>query len=138
MKHADCHRQASGRASRLVLRQVPKLLSGLALLAGTVCVVTASTSMASDTPLTVASSSKLSSYPGAPRLKRDSTVDVPALTQRAYAGNANAQYALASLYEQGGSGVKKDLSYAVSWYEEAAHNGLKVAAEKLKLLSSAP
>ncbi len=72
------------------------------------------------------------------RILRESKVDVSALTQRAYEGNANAQYALASLYEQGGSGVKKDLSFALSWYEEAAHNGLRIAAEKLKNLSSTP
>ena len=70
--------------------------------------------------------------------KREPKVDVPALTKRAYDGNANAQYALASLYEQGGNGVKKDLSYAVSWYEEAAHNGLHIAAEKLQNLSNTP
>ena len=134
MKHGTCLR----RASRLVLRLVPRLTSSLALLAGTLSVVMASTSMASDAGLTLASNSTSSTYPSAPTSKRDPKVDVPALTQRAYAGNANAQYALASLYEQGGSGVKKDLSYAVSWYEEAAHNGLKVATEKLKLLSSTP
>lgn len=118
------------------LQPASRLASRLALLAGTLCVVTASISMASDVAITVASN--LPSSASVSLSKRDHKVDVPALTQRAYAGNANAQYALASLYEQGGSGVKKDLSYAVSWYEEAAHNGLKVATEKLKVLSGTP
>ena len=70
--------------------------------------------------------------------RSNSKVDVPALTKRAFEGNANAQYALASLYERGENGVKKDLAYAVSWYEEAAHNGLKVASEKLRILGDTP
>lgn len=57
------------------------------------------------------------------------------LTKRAYAGNAKAQYALAKMYEEGAEGLPKNLAYALSWYEEAAHNGLKIAAKRLKHLA---
>lgn len=54
------------------------------------------------------------------------------LKKLAFAGNAKAQFSLGLIYEEGRGGIKKDLAYALSWYEEAAHNGLKAAANKLK------
>lgn len=66
----------------------------------------------------------------------DERVDLKALTRRAQAGNAHAQYALALAYEEGRGGIKKDIAAALSWYEEAARNGLKIAIEKLRAISS--
>lgn len=63
------------------------------------------------------------------RLKQ---VDLEDIKRRAFAGNAQAQFALGLIYEEGRDGIKKDLAYALSWYEEAAHNGLKSAIQKLQ------
>lgn len=65
-------------------------------------------------------------------------IDLKTLTRRAHAGNPHAQYALAVIYEEGRDGIKKDLAYAVSWYEEAARNGLKLATDKLHSLDPEP
>lgn len=65
----------------------------------------------------------------------DDRVDLQALTRRAQAGNAHAQYALAMIYEEGRGGIKQDLATALSWYEEAARNGLKIAVEKLRAIT---
>lgn len=62
-------------------------------------------------------------------------VDLKTLTRRAHAGNAHAQYALALAYEEGRGGIKKDVATALSWYEEAARNGLKIAIERLHSLT---
>jgi TPR repeat protein len=59
-----------------------------------------------------------------------------AVYNRALGGDARAQYQLAELYEKGQGGMKKDLGSAVSWYEEAAHNGLKIALSHLRKLDT--
>ncbi len=59
-----------------------------------------------------------------------------AVYDRALNGDANAQYQLAQLYENGQGGMKKNLGSAVSWYEEAAHNGLKIALNRLQKLAT--
>lgn len=56
------------------------------------------------------------------------------LVRDAHAGNAQAQYALALIYEEGRGGIQQDLAYAMSWYEEAARNGLKRANDRLHKL----
>lgn len=53
------------------------------------------------------------------------------LERRANGGDARAQYALGRLYEEG-SGVRKNFGYAISWYEEAARNGSRAAALKIR------
>jgi TPR repeat protein len=63
---------------------------------------------------------------------------VKALTKRAYAGNAKAQYALAKMYEEGTEGLPKNFAIALSWYEEAARNGMKLAAARLQHLEEEP
>lgn len=60
--------------------------------------------------------------------------EVQDLTSKANSGNASAQFRLGYLYESGKGGLNKDLSYAISWYEEAARNGNRAAAKKLKTL----
>ncbi len=60
--------------------------------------------------------------------------EIQTLTSKANSGNASAQFRLAYLYENGKGGLRKDLSYAISWYEEAARNGNRAAAKKLKTL----
>ncbi len=54
---------------------------------------------------------------------------------KALAGDAKAQFELAKIYELGTAGVKPDLASALSWYEEAARNGLKVASYRIKMLN---
>lgn len=53
---------------------------------------------------------------------------------KALAGDAKAQFELAKMYEHGKAGGKPDLASALSWYEEAARNGLKVASYRIKML----
>lgn len=57
-------------------------------------------------------------------------------TMAANQGAAQAQFNLAQIYEEG-RGTKSDMAYALSWYEEAARNGYKVASEKLRTLGGA-
>ena len=54
---------------------------------------------------------------------------------KALAGDAKAQFELAKMYELGKAGGKPDLASALSWYEEAARNGLKVASYRIKMLN---
>jgi len=68
------------------------------------------------------------------RKTQSERIDLDGLTAKAYAGNANAQYSLAVIYEEGHGGIKKDLAYALSWYEEAARNGFKAASRKIREL----
>lgn len=70
-----------------------------------------------------ASPSRLKSVAEYPEFKR--------LVRDAHAGNPQAQYALAIIYEEGRVGIQKDIAYAMSWYEEAARNGLKRANDRL-------
>lgn len=69
-------------------------------------------------------------------LKNASKTNLDSLKHQAHVGNAKAQFALGLIYEQGHGGVKKDLAYAISWYEEASRNGLKAAAKRLASLTS--
>jgi TPR repeat protein len=55
--------------------------------------------------------------------------------QRAMRGDPLAQFELASFYEKGQEGLAKNVSYAVSWYEESAHNGFQQALLRLKTLT---
>lgn len=64
-----------------------------------------------------------------------SLFDIRRIRAEAFRGNAQAQFDLAVLYEEGRGGIKRDLAYALSWYEEAARNGLRLAREKLARLS---
>jgi TPR repeat protein len=48
-------------------------------------------------------------------------------------GNVDAQYSLASLYEQG-EGTEKNIENAIYWYKKAAENGCHEAKENLNLL----
>lgn len=54
---------------------------------------------------------------------------------KALAGDAKAQFELGKMYELGKGGSKPDLASALSWYEEAARNGLKVASYRIKMLN---
>lgn len=54
---------------------------------------------------------------------------------KALAGDAKAQFELAKMYELGKAGAKPDFASALSWYEEAARNGLKVASYRIKMLN---
>ena len=58
-----------------------------------------------------------------------------AIEAKALAGDAKAQFELAKMYEHGRAGGKPDLASALSWYEEAARNGLKVASYRIKMLN---
>ncbi len=60
--------------------------------------------------------------------------ETQSLAVKANSGDASAQFRLAYLYETGKGGMRKDLSYAISWYEEAARNGNRAASKKLKTL----
>lgn len=51
--------------------------------------------------------------------ERNWAPDVPALEKRAEVGDAEAQFTLGNLYENG-NGVAKDITKAVAWYEKAA------------------
>lgn len=62
--------------------------------------------------------------------------EIQALTNKANSGNSSAQFKLAFMYENGKGGLKRDESYAISWYEEAARNGNKAASKRLKVLGS--
>jgi TPR repeat protein len=53
---------------------------------------------------------------------------------KALAGDPRAQFTPATLYEKGQGGFKKDIAYALSWYEEAARNGFKMAVFRLHTL----
>lgn len=57
------------------------------------------------------------------------------LEAKALAGDAKAQFELAKMYELGKAGGKPDFASALSWYEEAARNGLKVASYRIKMLN---
>lgn len=50
-------------------------------------------------------------------------------------GLARAQFHLALIFEEGRPEVKRDVAYALSWYEEAARNGFKSAVERLRRLT---
>lgn len=52
----------------------------------------------------------------------------------AEAGDAQAQYVLAKLYENGGDGVMRSLTKAADWYRLAAESGLADAQNNLALL----
>lgn len=52
----------------------------------------------------------------------------------AEAGDAQAQYVLAKLYENGGEGVMRSLTKAADWYRLAAESGLADAQNNLALL----
>jgi TPR repeat protein len=56
------------------------------------------------------------------------------ITKKAYAGNPRAQFALAQVYETGAMGAQKDIVYAMSWYEEAARNGHRLASDNIRRL----
>ncbi len=58
-----------------------------------------------------------------------------ALTQRAKAGQAQAQYLLARRFHQG-DGVSVNYVQALSWYQEAAHKGNPAAREMLTLVQA--
>lgn len=62
--------------------------------------------------------------------------EIRALTKKATSGDAKAQFKLAEMYETGRGGLEKNMSYAVSWYEEAAMSGHKQARAKLRALGS--
>lgn len=68
---------------------------------------------------------------GASIAKAESVSSVEA---KALSGDAKAQFELAKMYEEG-RGVQQDFSYALSWYEEAARNGLKIASYRIKMLN---
>lgn len=53
---------------------------------------------------------------------------------QAFAGNAEAQHDLAAIYTAGHGGVKQDFGKAVSWFEEAAINGIANAQYNLGVL----
>jgi len=55
--------------------------------------------------------------------------------QEAKQGNSNAQYDVASMY-QNGRGVKPDLGKAVEWYKKSAAQNNAKAANRLKLLEA--
>lgn len=59
--------------------------------------------------------------------------EIETLLDRANRGSALAQFRLALRYEQG-QGVAKDFATAMSWYEESARNGNKLAKKRLKAL----
>jgi TPR repeat protein len=63
-------------------------------------------------------------------------INLSELKQHAFAGDAEAQFALAKMYEEGKGGLPKSLAHALSWYEEAARNGLARAAKRIARLSS--
>ena len=71
-----------------------------------------------------------------PKAARSERLSIKELTARAFAGNAHAQFALGIVYEEGRSGLKASLPDALSWYEEAARNGSKLASQKLRLLTT--
>lgn len=54
---------------------------------------------------------------------------------KALAGDPKAQFELAKMYELGKAGGKPDFASALSWYEEAARNGLKIASYRIKMLN---
>lgn len=58
-----------------------------------------------------------------------------AVEAKALAGDPKAQFELAKMYEHGRAGGKPDFASALSWYEEAARNGLKVASYRIKMLN---
>ena len=60
------------------------------------------------------------------------------LEAKALSGDAKAQFELAKMYEDGRANGKADIAYALSWYEEAARNGLKVASYRIKMLGNQP
>ena len=60
--------------------------------------------------------------------------EIQMLKNKAFEGDAKAQFKLGFLYETGKGGLTKDFSYAMSWYEEAARNGSQAASKKLKSL----
>ena len=62
--------------------------------------------------------------------------EVMQLEKKATDGNAKAQFKLAEMYELGKGGLAKNEAYAVSWYEEAAHNGHRDARKRLRKLGS--
>lgn len=63
----------------------------------------------------------------------DAELDIAALTQRAKAGDANAQNLLGALY-QTGSGVGRDLPEAARWYSKAVDQGHPAAQANLGAL----
>jgi localization factor PodJL len=64
-----------------------------------------------------------------------SRIDIRELKDQAIAGNPQAQFALAKMYEIGAGGLPKSLAYALSWYEEAARNGHRIAIRKIASLA---
>lgn len=52
-------------------------------------------------------------------------------------GFAHAQFSLGLIFEEGRPEVKRDVPYALSWYEEAARNGLTIAVDRLHKLTTA-
>jgi TPR repeat protein len=64
------------------------------------------------------------------------TKELQALSNKAAAGNAKAQFALGQAYETGAAGVRKDVATAMSWYEEAARNGNRSAVLKMRSLGA--
>ncbi|MCM2280384.1 MAG: sel1 repeat family protein [Bdellovibrionaceae bacterium] len=59
-------------------------------------------------------------------------------TAAALQGLARAQFNLGRIFEEGRPEVKRDVAYALSWYEEAARNGLKSATDRLHTLTEMP
>lgn len=51
-------------------------------------------------------------------------------------GFARAQFSLGVIFEEGRPEVKRDVAYALSWYEEAARNGLTLAVERLHRMTA--
>ncbi len=54
----------------------------------------------------------------------------------AHQGLARAQFSLGLIFEEGRPEVKRDVAYALSWYEEAARNGLTAALEHIRRMTT--
>jgi TPR repeat protein len=67
--------------------------------------------------------------------KRIQSISFATLIQKAQMGDPQSQYELAIAYDQGLGEVRKNQAYALSWYEEAARNGVKAASDKLRAMN---
>lgn len=59
--------------------------------------------------------------------------DLQELMQKAQNGDADSQYELGNLY-QNGEGVEMDIEKAIEWWQKAAKNGHKKASDLIKKL----
>jgi hypothetical protein len=62
------------------------------------------------------------------------SADIKTLRRQAEAGNANAQFNIGSMYENG-SGVKQDYAEAAKWYRKAAKRGDVSAQDNLGIMT---